>query len=91
MTHHTPGPWTSRKSYSQGEPTGYVISGEFENVADVLLGSFGPKETEANALLIAQAPAMLLALKKIINNWGNLHHKDRQQARAAIAKAEGSE
>lgn len=26
------------------------------------------------------------ALRKIINNWGNLHPKDRQQARAALNK-----
>lgn len=34
------------------------------------------------------ADEMLAALKKIVNHWGNLHPKDLQQARAAIAKAE---
>ena len=46
-------------------------------------------EAESRANLIAAAPDMLAALKKIINNWDDLHPKDRQQARAAIAKAEG--
>ena len=32
---------------------------------------------------------LLAALNKILNNWGDLHPKDRQQARAAIAKATG--
>lgn len=35
------------------------------------------------------APDMLAALQKIVNNWGNLHHKDLMQARAAIQKAIG--
>ena len=32
---------------------------------------------------------LLAALQKIVNNWDNLHLKDRQQARLAIAKAKG--
>lgn len=49
----------------------------------------GRNEQRANARLIAAAPDMLEALHKIINNWDDLHPKDRAQARAAIAKAEG--
>ena len=32
---------------------------------------------------------LLSALQKIVNNWDDLHPKDRAQARAAIAKARG--
>ncbi len=39
--------------------------------------------------LVEAAPDLLMALKKIVNNWGNLHPKDRQQARAAIEAAKG--
>ncbi|ALJ98263.1 hypothetical protein BiPBO1_49 [Brucella phage BiPBO1] len=35
----------------------------------------------ARSLALKQAEA---ALQKIVNNWGNLHHKDLMQARAAI-------
>ena len=35
------------------------------------------------------APELMGACKKIVNNWGNLHPKDRHQLRQAIAKAEG--
>ena len=34
---------------------------------------------------------LLQACKKVVNNWGNLHPKDRQQLRATIAKAEGEQ
>ena len=50
-----------------------------------------PGETEANAHLIASAPDLKAALDKIINNWDNLHPKDRAQARDALAKAENRE
>lgn len=33
---------------------------------------------------------LVAALSKIVNNWGDLHPKDRQQARAALEKARGS-
>jgi len=33
------------------------------------------------------APDLLKACQKVVNNWDNLHPKDRQQLKAAIAKA----
>lgn len=35
------------------------------------------------------ADDLLAACHKVVNNWGNLHHKDLTQLRSAIAKAEG--
>ena len=49
------------------------------------------KNAESHARLIAAAPLLLEALIKIDNNWDNLHSKDRQQARAAIAAATGEQ
>lgn len=31
---------------------------------------------------------LLDACQKVINNWGDLHHKDLMQLRAAVAKSE---
>jgi len=38
--------------------------------------------------LIAGHDALVEATKKVLNNWGNLHSKDRQQLRAALALTE---
>lgn len=52
-----------------------------------------PGQTEAIASELVKRwnshTDLLDALNKIVNNWDNLHPKDREQARAAIAKAEG--
>ena len=49
--------------------------------------------TESNAKEIVRRfnafSDLLSALKKIVNNWTDLHPKDRQQARLAILKAKG--
>lgn len=38
---------------------------------------------------LAENEQMRAALQKIVNNWDDLHPKDRQQARAALTKARG--
>ena len=50
-------------------------------------GYRNPQQAFADILLITAGPQMLKALKKIVNHWDDLHPKDRQQARAAIAAA----
>jgi hypothetical protein len=50
---------------------------------------YGKNKTLQTSALIAAAPDLLAALQKIVNNWDDLHPKDRQQARFAIAKAKG--
>lgn len=52
----TPGPWTYREAFDNGEPCGYVIQSGVNAIADVPQG-------EADARLIAAAPEMLAALK----------------------------
>lgn len=50
-----------------------------------------PPETQKPGVGIdAASTAMLEALHKIVNNWNDLHPKDRAQARDAIAKAEAA-
>lgn len=48
-------------------------------------------EQEANAAFIVRAvnshDDLVAALETMVNNWGNQHHKDLAQARAALAKA----
>ncbi len=72
---HTPGNWTLVKntSGSQSKIPPYLIMEDkrynAKNIATVI-PSFGmePEEVEANARLIAAAPELLAALKKIIAN-----------------------
>lgn len=96
MNKHTPGPWT----YTDGNmtPVGpqYIIRGRGAAVAEV----FAQRHTAAeNARLIAAAPDLLAALRALANtadnadgNFAEYRHALRfsvQQARAAIARAEG--
>jgi hypothetical protein len=95
---HTPGPWEIAQFGDDGNGfIGHQIwsraGGEVCAIRiavnqhhDAQYDDFTAR-CEANARLIAAAPALLEALKKIVNNWGNLHPKDRQQARIAIEEA----
>lgn len=88
---HTPGPWRVENSVLNiiAQPTPYLPDGLI--AATRYLGNAPERETEhaANAALLAAAPDLLAACRKVVNNWGDLHPKDLQQLRAAIAKAEG--
>lgn len=93
----TPGPWEIRVSYSQGEPTGATIFNGAENIADCW--------NEANARLIAEAPALLDDLRLLVSRimddaggadllpveeeWDPENYAAIMRARATIARAEG--
>jgi hypothetical protein len=89
---HTPGPWTISKA-------GDVVSADGRRVAEPVWAlKTTQAEGEANAHLIASAPELLEALKRLEGACcGNLNEDDawkawidaRNAARAAIAKAEG--
>lgn len=91
---HTPGPWTVEGLQQNVRVSGYRIVGCGTTVALVVAGTGRAKET---ANLIAAAPDMLEALKKIDTELSQ--HRDvglkgpimyaRGLARAAINKAEG--
>jgi len=87
---HTPGPWTywPKSAYPDG-----VISQD-ATTTHIAVPVFHPdvNRTTANARLIAAAPDLLEALTNVADllittGYGNT--REGQQARAAIAKAEG--
>lgn len=66
-----------------GNPLYFALDAEKEP------GDRGRAEAETNAHLMASAPKLLEALQKIANNWNDLHRKDFNQAKSAIALAKG--
>ena len=89
MTQHTPGPLTAYVNDTEGshvinEATGYIVCEQHDN--------------EADAILHAAAPAMLEALKQMVefvetfDSFDVAHPAERTRltrAKAAIAAAEG--
>jgi hypothetical protein len=96
-TTHTPGPWAAwpAKSASCRHP---AIMADVGQVASATWQG-SERATNANARLIASAPALLEALERIANGQemtGNFTHVEtvlryQQIAGAAIAKATGQE
>lgn len=98
MTTHTPGPW---EAVTFDDEYGHVIIGPSgdERIA-VVNGNVSADEADANACLIAAAPALLAALESFVVNVdaGSLiiNPEDRREtewdvanARAAIRQARG--
>lgn len=98
MNKYTPGPWHINTAGS-GDGKGNIVIDEIyvyapesgaddvavaADIADPLTG----KPSEANARLIAAAPELLEALKDVMY-WDN-GKPEWEDARAAIAKAEGT-
>ncbi len=105
MTEHTPGPWhVSDPIDGRDIPYG-IDDAKGHHLADVSDNHYGnPLPVEANARLIAAAPDLLAALEAMerrISTFGNPSHFDWShdsndramvnQARAAVAKAQGKE
>lgn len=93
MSSHTPGKWVVAGLYVKA-PSALDLS-----VAQCLMGAvatttkggawISTDEARANARLIAAAPDLLAALKRIELGWDG-EPEDMDEAREAIAKAEGS-
>lgn len=95
---HTSGPWKVRPVYSKGEPMPATIYAGRESVADMTGTS---PHDDANARLIAAAPDLLEALKRVnecLRSWITSSTQNRVNpleiaefvaANEAIAKAEG--
>lgn len=81
---HTPGPWALSERSSACVRT----ADQDQRIAYLETADNTFETCEANARLIAAAPDLLAAVDKVVNNWGDLHHKDLMQLRAAIAKVE---
>lgn len=102
---HTPGPWIARNQ-PRTIGHDWVDSKERRNIAvcSEITGisedgryylQVGTEEKAANTRLIAAAPDLLAALKALLpEGWGDDDTMDHipgvKQARAAIAKAEGT-
>jgi hypothetical protein len=92
MSKHTPGPWFVHPQQAEGcFPTRHYIGAKPDGAGPYWLASTDGNET--NAALIAAAPELLAALRKVVA--GVDEHEGWQmastiaEARAAIAKAEG--
>ena len=97
MSNHTPGPWR-RNVEGRNEDAWRVVS---ESKATGYIAFIPPQHenAEANSRLIAAAPSLLEALKNTLDALYNETHGEddtsyvrevKADARAAIAKAEGS-
>lgn len=94
MSKHTPGPWqhSVKLSGSENHRGFRILTADGWALADVQPADEDGIEGEANARLIAAAPDLLEALKRIVG-WDAaglaLTEDHAAQACAAIAKAEG--
>lgn len=79
---HTLGPWERDDGYIKSINTGDVICTPYFSYYE------RTDEQKANAHLIAAAPEMYEALKNLVESC-QLFGKDVDEARAALAKAEG--
>ena len=93
MSKHTPGPW---EAVNGPEDTYYVEECGQRGIVAEVLHICTDEWTDANASLIAAAPDLLAALRDLVDDcesangcMGNEHKIDTDEARAAIAKAEG--
>lgn len=92
-TKHTPGPW----AVAEGDGC-FVVETDDMTVRFVCMG-LDAEGDRANACLIAAAPDLLEALRRVVNDWvapDGLPFEDGEMpaldaARAAIAKATGGE
>lgn len=102
MSKHTPGPWSyegdalTGRMFQIAAPFGgeagcYTHVATVNNLPHHLLISRNPKRAEANARLIAEAPAMLETLK-VIEHWladARVCCFPRDMLHSTIARAEG--
>ena len=99
---HTPGPWKldTHGAHPEDAIGGDITGPNSEHIAN--LPNYGQKSglTKArflhNAHLIAAAPELVAAVKRLVEygdvfSYGRTERNPREQAREAIAKAEGQE
>ena len=96
MSKHTPGPWSKINICGGNEQDEFIIKKDQSVLANILVGMREHDENAANAALIAAAPDLLEALKRLLAcpalNEEAVEPETLyavKQAGAAIAKAEG--
>lgn len=85
-TNHTPGPWWVDGRDQFGTVVGFNRIGDY-----ALICCADPRQEEAFAALIAAAPDLLAALRRMVaafGGWGGTDSPACAAARAAIDKAE---
>jgi len=98
-TTFTPGPWTFRQAYSNGEPSSIEIDAGARlryNIATIASNDKAAT-MEGNARLIAAAPDLLAACQHALDTFGGVRPAEWMSASraefdmltAAIAKAKG--
>jgi hypothetical protein len=97
-TKHTPGPWATHK---RADGTNWEVATEardsYGRHAEYIVSvPLDYNTSEANARLIASAPDLLAALRRIAESWdingeGIYRGSIASQVRAAIARATGQE
>jgi hypothetical protein len=87
---HTPGPWRYRGSLGpQSNPhlLGPHVIESATGIQIAILNGWRSEVSEANARLIAAAPALLEALEGFVNHGTCFDEEDMDKARAAIKAA----
>ena len=99
MSKHTPGPWTTNATYPDLIQHDTKRKGDRLWVAEASLRNTKDEQL-ANARLIAESPALLEALKEMINQFATIPgmskmvHDEKMavlNANEVIARAEGKE
>jgi len=91
-TQHTPGPWSYRGSlgpHSNPHLLGPHVVENTTGIQIAILNGWRSEVSEANARLIAAAPALLEALEGFVNHGTCFDKEDMDKARAAIKAAKG--
>lgn len=91
MSGHTPGPWHAREWSCHGPTTvGIGDLSNFQLVAECSGSPFSDPVTDANASLIAAAPELLDAAKRLMEYYAHcLPDHMTNEFRGVIAKSEG--
>lgn len=97
-TKHTPGPWRAGFADEKARATEMIVRAEQvdgQPYVAVCRCNFGGIDIEANALLIAAAPAYQMAWLLVPDDikgriFDSLYKPDTEWVEAAIAKSEGS-
>lgn len=91
-TEHTPGPWTADSDGRIVSESALEWSGTLNMTRRAYVASTGGAAFDANARLIASAPALLAALEQVHDFWagGDAPEELENAIHAAIAQARGS-
>lgn len=91
MSEFTPGPWFAVKNSADCYDVLVGPSTYDQTIAGIVNNPYIDGDHEANARLIAQAPAMLEALEDFISAWDNDGASEHSEVNYATAVSRGRE